>query len=285
MKTYNQLATEARLRLEPHYGKSEAAWLVRIMMEELKGFTPVDMAVNGDKEASEYIERKVDETVTLLLDDEPIQYIFGHARFYGMTFDVVPGVLIPRPETAELVDLIVDQNSDRSDLRVLDVCTGSGCIAVALSRNLPFARVDAVDLSPVAVATARENAARLGAGVNVTEADALKMLPIRDRYDIIVSNPPYVMERERATMERNVLDYEPAMALFVPDSDPLKFYHAIAAYSMVSLKGGGRLYFELNPETADVLSSELTAQGWGDITVLPDSHGKKRFLSVMKPDE
>lgn len=259
--------------------------MTRIIMEELKGFTRADMALKGDFEASDYVARKVDDAVSRLLRDEPLQYIFGHARFYGMTIDVSPAVLIPRPETEGLVDIIVDDNGDREDLRVLDVCTGSGCIAIALARNLPFARVDAVDISDDALEVARQNVSRLHAGVTLSKADALSMPPAPDTYDIIVSNPPYIAEHERSAMARNVLDYEPAIALFVPDDDPLRFYHAIAAYSLVSLKSGGRLYFELNPDYADALAAELSGSGWKNVVVLPDARGKKRFMRAVKNEE
>lgn len=280
--TYQEVYNHIKSSLAPAVGEGEATWTARIFYEEVKGWSLVDLAMNADRDAGDYIERKADETIRRVASGEPVQYIFGHARFYGMTFDVTPDVLIPRPETEELVDMIVSQNADRDDLRVLDVGTGSGCIAIALARNLPFARVDAVDVSTKALDVARRNAANLKVRVAFLLDDALTMRPAADRYDIIVSNPPYIAESERKTMDRNVLEHEPPSALFVPDSDPLRFYHAIARYAAVSLRPGGRLYFELNPLFADRLAEEMTRAGWDDVLLSLDIERKKRFLSATK---
>lgn len=277
--TVKEVADKAFRRLAPRYGAGEARWMVRLMMEEFKNYSPVDMAVRGDFEAGENVERRIDGTVGRLLDGEPIQYIFGRARFYGMNLKVTPEVLIPRPETEELVDLIVKDRGDRSDMRVLDVCTGSGCIAIALARNLPFSQVDAIDISPGALAVARNNAAELKAAVDFTEADALNMQAAEaGKYDIIVSNPPYIAESERAEMDPNVLEHEPALALFVPDSDPLRFYMAIARYAFKALREDGRLYFEINTLYASELKEEMKRMGWNDVDVLADMQKNLRFL-------
>lgn len=279
------LCHSAASRLAPTYGESEARWMVRIIMQELKGYSRVDLAVKADAEVSDYLIAKVSSIVDRLLAGEPLQYIFGATEFYGLRLAVSPAVLIPRPETAELVDLIVRENARRQDLRVLDVCTGSGCIAVALARNLPFAQVEAIDLSGDALDVARSNAAALKVKVSFRQADALSLTPEAEpRFDIVVSNPPYVLDSERAEMSANVLDHEPHIALFVPDSDPLRFYRSIAAYAMTALTAGGRLYFELNPLTAESLARELRADGWTDVALLPDTDGKRRFLTATRPD-
>lgn len=276
--TVKEVADKAYRRLAPRFGEGEARWMVRLMMEEFKNYSPVDMAVRGDFETGENVERRIDETVGRLLNGEPIQYIFGKARFYGMNLKVTPDVLIPRPETEELVDLIVNDRGGERDLRVLDVCTGSGCIAIALARNLPFSEVDAVDISREALAVARENASELKAAVSFKESDALRMGAEGAEYDIIVSNPPYIAEHERAEMDRNVLEHEPALALFVPDADPLRFYIAIARYALVALKEQGGLYFEINPLYASDLAGQMKAMGWSDVSILPDMQKKNRFL-------
>lgn len=276
--TVKELADVTRRRLAPRFGDGEARWMVRLMMEEVKNYSSVDVAVRGDFDAGETAERRFDEITSRLLKGEPIQYIFGRARFYGMNLKVSPAVLIPRPETEELVDMIVKDWSNRRDLQVLDMCTGSGCIAIALARNLPFAEVDAIDISPEALAVARENASELKADVRFREEDALHMPEADGEYDIIVSNPPYIAEHERAEMEANVLEHEPALALFVPDDDPLRFYTAIARYALKALKEGGRLYFEINPLYAPSLQKEMTAMGWNDVRILPDMQKKNRFL-------
>lgn len=276
--TVKEVADKAYRSLAPRFGEGEARWMVRLMMEEFKNYSPVDMAVRGDFDAGENVERRIDETVGRLLNGEPIQYIFGKARFYGMNLKVTPDVLIPRPETEELVDLIVNDRGGERDLRVLDVCTGSGCIAIALARNLPFSEVDAIDISREALAVARENASELKAAVCFKEGDALCMGADGAEYDIIVSNPPYIAEHERAEMDRNVLEHEPALALFVPDADPLRFYIAIARYALVALKEQGGLYFEINPLYASDLAGQMKAMGWSDVSILPDMQKKNRFL-------
>ena len=276
--TVKEVADKAYRSLAPRFGEGEARWMVRLMMEEYKNYSPVDMAVRGDFDAGENVERRIDETVGRLLNGEPIQYIFGKARFYGMNLKVTPDVLIPRPETEELVDLIVNDRGGERDLRVLDVCTGSGCIAIALARNLPFSEVDAIDISREALAVARENASELKTAVSFKEGDALRMGADGAEYDIIVSNPPYIAEHERAEMDRNVLEHEPALALFVPDADPLRFYVAIARYALVALKEQGGLYFEINPLYASDLAGQMKAMGWCDVSILPDMQKKNRFL-------
>ncbi len=283
--TLAALCQAAASRLAPTYGESEARWMVRIIMQELKGYSRVELAVKADAEVSDYLIAKVSGIVDRLLTGEPLQYIFGATEFYGLRLAVSPAVLIPRPETAELVDLIVRENARRQDLRVLDVCTGSGCIAVALARNLPFAQVEAIDISGDALDVARSNAASLKVKVSFRQADALRLPSEQEpRFDIVVSNPPYVLDSERVEMSANVLDHEPHIALFVPDSDPLRFYLSIAAYAMTALTAGGRLYFELNPLTAESLVRELRSAGWTDVVLLPDTDGKRRFLSATRPD-
>lgn len=266
------------------YPQSEAQWLWREMMLRIKGWDQVQLAIRATDPVSDFVRRKVSETTSRLLAHEPIQYIFGMAEFYGLQLHVSPAVLIPRPETAELVDLIVRQADHRPDLRVLDICTGSGCIAVALARNLRFPLIEAIDLNPEALDIAAQNASGLKVRVNFSQRDALHLSPEPSpRFDIIVSNPPYIAEREKSSMDANVLDHEPAMALFVPDSNPLIFYHAIATYAMSALVPGGRLYFEINPIFASQLVNDLKAQGWDDVNVLPDMQRLNRFIYCTRP--
>lgn len=275
--TYGELANRARSQLETHYPQGEARALVRVIFGRLKGFTPTDMALKATDPASGFIESKVDDVVGRLLADEPVQYIFGIADFYGLEFKVTPDVLIPRPETAELVDIIVDENSARKDLAVMDLCTGSGCIACSLARALPFSRVSAVDISEPAIEIARQNAAALKTDVTFTRADILTIAPQPEAFDIIVSNPPYIARSEQASMEPNVLDHEPHSALFVPDSDPLRFYRPIATFAASSLRPGGSLYLEINPLFAGKLTQLLRSAGFADISTRRDSSGKLRF--------
>lgn len=271
-------------RLGDVYSPGEAQWLWREMMMRIKGWGQVELAIRAKDEVSEFVERKVDETTARLLKKEPVQYIFGMAEFYGLQLRVNENVLIPRPETEELVDMIVRRANGRSDLRVLDLCTGSGCIAVALARNLKFPIVEAIDLSPEALSVAKENVAALKVNVRLKQEDVLKLkAEAAPKYDIIVSNPPYIAESERASMDANVLEHEPQMALFVPDSDPLKFYHAIAGYAMTALVSGGMLYFEINPHYAAELREYLTRQGWDEVVVEADMQKLNRFIHCIRP--
>lgn len=269
-----------RAALAPKYGEGEARAMGRIIFENLKGWTPVDLAIRQDEPISAFIQGKVDEVVKRLLKDEPIQQIFGVADFYGMKLKVTPETLIPRPETEELVDLIVKENQHK-DLRVLDCGTGSGCIAIALQRNLPFSEVTAIDVSEKALEVARENGKILHAPVEFLNADILKLPSSLNgsSYDIIVSNPPYIAMKERASMEPNVVDYEPATALFVPDNDPLLFYRAILnAATGELLAPQGKIYFEINPLYANELVELATQYGFDDARLVRDTEGKNRFL-------
>lgn len=285
--TLDQCRQQAERRLSAVYPPGEARWMVRIIFEQLKGYSQVEMVIRASEPVSDFIVRKVGGVVDRLLRHEPIQYIFGHTRFYGIDLKVNPDVLIPRPETEQLVDIIVSDAGRREDLDVLDVCTGSGCIAIALARTLLFPRVTAVDISVRALGVARENAIFTRTDVTFVQEDALAMLPPREpAFDIIVSNPPYIADGERASMDANVLDFEPHSALFVPDSDPLRFYHAICRYAVAALRPGGRLYFELNPRFANVLVSEMNAaRCWDDITLLPDMQRLSRFLTATRHRE
>ena len=208
----------------------------------------------------------------------PVQYVVGHTEFYGHRFTVREGVLIPRPETEELVAAAAA--GAVAGAAALDVGTGSGCIAVSLARLISDARVTAVDLSPQALAVARRNAVRLGAEVRFVQADALAGLhELPDAaFDLIVSNPPYVPQSDRAAMHVNVRDYEPPEALFVPDDDPLRFYRAIGRAARRLLRPDGRLWFEIYERLADETARLLANEGFGDIAVRRDINDKPRIL-------
>lgn len=263
----------------PIYGKGETEAIIRIIFHHLKGWNLTEMLIHSKDELSDFIKGEIDAILERLVQNEPIQYILEEARFYGMDLKVKPGVLIPRRETEELIDIIVDDFKDKEDLEILDICTGSGCIAIALARNLPFSKVDALDNSAEAMEIAGENVNNLKVKVNLLEADVFSWNPDK-KYDIIVSNPPYVMDREIIGMEKNVLDYEPHEALFVRDETPLVFYDRIGDIATQALKKDGKLYFEINPLTSTDLKKLISDKGFSSIEILRDSSGKERFLKA-----
>lgn len=277
--TVRDLRRAAVAALIPLYGRREAEWMTRLTLEYVTGWSRVDLLVDADKELGEVRVEAVKNIVDRLLNHEPLQYILGYEDFMGLKINVNPSVLIPRPETQELVNIIIDREAKASDLSVLDAGTGSGAIAVALSRNLRFASVTAIDNSDAALEVARSNAERLRTPVTFVNADMLSPTSLPGApFDIIVSNPPYVLDSERAEMSANVLGHEPSAALFVPDSDPLRFYLALARYAAAGgLKPGGRLYFECNPLTIDALASRLEPD-FDEVETVRDSFGRQRFI-------
>lgn len=264
-------------------GEAEAA--AGILMEDIAGFDRRKLFTDGGRTLLDVTERRLDEAVARILAGEPVQYAVGRARFHGMDFVVSPAVLIPRPETEGLVDLVVDRFGGRSDLCGLDACTGSGCIAVALARNLPFSRIEAFDISDGAISVARMNGRALAPKVDFFKADALNLPPaVSARYDFIVSNPPYVLPSEAAEMDARVLEHEPRLALFADAKNPLEFYEALADYSLGALKHGGMLFFEINQTQGAAMNLMLEAKGFdsGGIEILKDYKGNVRYAVARK---
>lgn len=268
-------------RLEKVYDAGEAKALARMLYEVRYGLGLGDLLMGRDEGVP---QDELEQLAVRLERQEPIQYVLGQADFCGRTFKVSPAVLIPRPETEELCQWVVEEVREQwraagEGLSVLDIGTGSGCIAVTLAAELPGARVRAWDISEEALLVARENAQRNGVSVSFEHHDALHAattaLPTTD---LIVSNPPYICNRERTAMEANVLEHEPHTALFVPDDDPLLFYRAIAQYGREALKPGGRLYFEINPLYATSLSETLRRMSYHDIAIKADQYGKQRMI-------
>lgn len=270
-----------RDNLIPIYGKGETEAIIRLIFHYLKGWNLTEMLIHQQDELSVFIKEEINKILERLLNHEPIQYITGEARFHGIDLKIKPGVLIPRPETDELVDIIIDENKKHEDIRILDLCTGSGCIALALSRNLPFPKVTAIDFSDEALEVAKENSVILKSKIHIIKADIFEWFPT-SQYEIIVSNPPYVMDKEARTMEKNVLDYEPHEALFVRDENPLVFYSRIADIALKCLSEDGRLYFEVNPLKAEDLKKLIIDKGFKEVKLLRDTSGKYRFLSALK---
>lgn len=270
-------------RLDVIYGHAEVEAMARMVMEEQLNYSPVDTVLRAQNDAPDFFESKLESVICRLEQHEPIQYILGVATFHGHRFSVTRDTLIPRPETEQLVDLIVDENGNHEDLRVMDVGTGTGCIAISLARALKFAQVTAIDISSKALQVAQSNADALKARVKFVCADILSMpLWPEASLDVVVSNPPYVCQSERGGMERNVLDYEPDSALFVPDNDPLLFYRPIARQAAAALAPGGRIYLEVNRRFASDVASLLTSVGLVDARTHLDTYGNQRFVTAQK---
>lgn len=282
MKTYHRIVSDLR----QVYSEGEARALARWLCEERFGLTQADLLLDKDNQLSADDIEVVKEITSRLLKHEPIQYILGHTDFCGRRFCVASGALIPRPETEQLVrrllaDLRAPESADlpESSLRVLDIGTGTGCIALTLALELPGSRVTAWDVSPEALDVARRNAALYPEARLTLEQVDIFSPPDDDRHwDLIVSNPPYVCQTEARDMERNVLDHEPHLALFVPDDDPLRYYRAIARYARRHLRPGGALWLEINQrlgaETARLIE-DICHVG---VDVLDDDFGRPRFV-------
>ena len=300
MKTYQQLWQS----LTPLYDAGEAQAIVRTVLDVKYGMTLTDIIYGKVNELSADEERKLEEIIIRLQKGEPVQYVLGEADFAGRTFHVEPGVLIPRPETAELCQWIEKDMIEKSIVssgdssedspedssgnspqatddarRILDICTGSGCIAITLGLNIPNSEVTGWDISEDALRIAQGNVEMLKArNVRIEYQDALALPKAAEAADLIVSNPPYICEKEKADMEKNVLEHEPSLALFVPDEDPLKFYRAIAEYASSTLKPEGALYFEINPIYEKETREMLLKLDFKDIETKEDAFGKKRMM-------
>ena len=289
-------------RLTAIYEADEAKAIIRWVLEARFGLSMADILCGKVASLTEADRKELDAIMSRLKKGEPVQYILGETDFCGRTFHVEPGVLIPRPETAELCRWVLEERGERREERgernderdVLDIGTGSGCIAVTLAAEMPEARVTAWDISEEALRIAEENAKRHHVQVAFAKQDILLprtpapphlrplVTPTPAPWDIIVSNPPYIMPEERGGMERNVLDYEPDIALFAPEESPIIFYQRIGDYAIQSLKTGGLLFFELNPLTADTVAEYLRRLGFQEIEIRQDQFGKQRFLKAKK---
>lgn len=263
--------------LADKYPAGEIQSLLFWTLEELTGKSRTELLLCKDTEFSADIQEKARKIADMLANFRPIQYIFGKTNFCGLSFRVNEHVLIPRPETSELVEMIRKENPEEN-LRLLDIGTGSGCIAISLKSACPSWRVQAVDKSVDALSVARENADENGVFVQFSELDALALEPDWGQQDIIVSNPPYICLREQADMEPNVLNYEPGMALFVPDDDPLLFYRAIATKAREHLSNNGNLYFEINSAYGHQTALLLRELGYFDVDLRVDFSGLDRFV-------
>lgn len=291
-------------RLTPLYGPQEAKAITRMLLEDLFCLSFADILCGATEHLSDADTLRLQQSVDRLLDSEPLQYVTGTAFFCGHPFHVAPGVLIPRPETEWIVDTAVNLVTSGSSPRIIDIGTGSGCIATSISIALvdKHSYTEAWDISEDALRIAADNAKRLGAEVEFRRRDALRLeedIPAEEKleaeqggaealrdsaepWDIIVSNPPYICNCEAADMHANVLRHEPHLALFVPDTDPLLFYRAIARYAMRSLRKGGWLLFECNTLYAHDTARMALDMGFATSVVEDDCFGKPRFVKAQK---
>ncbi len=274
-------------RLTPLYDPHEAQAIIRRVLEEVFNLSFADILIGKVSELSQDQRLKLEEIICRLEASEPVQYVLGKECFAGREFSVASGVLIPRPETEVLVRWIEsDYNTPAcgllppEPLRILDVGTGSGCIAITLSLNILNSNVTAWDISGDALLMARDNALRLGAKVNFQLQDVLNIEKKEQKWDIIVSNPPYICDKERTAMADNVLKYEPHTALFVPNDDPLRFYTAIAQLGKATLVRGGTLYFETNPRYIKEVKAMLERLGYTMLQLRSDQFDKQRFVKA-----
>ena len=264
------------------YPATEIRQFTRIIFEYLAGFTATDLLTKGDVELTAPQIEFLDNCVSRLKKHEPVQYILGEAHFLGLKLEVIPATLIPRPETEELV-MWICEHVVPSHTTVLDIGTGSGCIALGIKSQRPDLTVDAWDVSREALKTAKSNARNNGLEILFDRVDILSFEPEEkhfQKYDIIVSNPPYVRESEKELMEPNVLEHEPHLALFVNDNDPLIFYREISKKATQMLKEGGFLFFEINEAFGDEVKQLLSDLGFRDIEVKRDLSGKDRMVKA-----
>jgi release factor glutamine methyltransferase len=268
------------------YPNSEIKGIIRLIMEQICNLQPHQYLIFQDTQLSNEKKNKIIEVVERMKSKEPIQYILGTADFYSIPFEVNSSVLIPRPETEELVDLIISENSTSIGKNILDIGTGSGCIAITLQKNIKTAHVYAVDISAEALNVARRNAVQNQTDVTFIQTDILQLekaqKDIPYTFDIIVSNPPYIKQEEKKEMEQNVLDFEPHLALFVPDQDPLLFYRHIAEFGKEKLKENGLLYFEINAACGEITCKMLQEKGYNKVQLIKDLSGKDRIIKAYK---
>jgi protein-(glutamine-N5) methyltransferase, release factor-specific len=270
--------------LNSFYPPEEVKSFVRIIMRQVCHLEPHKLLIDKDNYLSEAEKEKIKAIVERLSKYEPIQYILGTAEFCGYSFSVNPSVLIPRPETEELVERIYNNEKGRS-VKLLDIGTGSGCIAISLAKMLTDAKVFAVDISKEALIVAKRNAEENSAIVSFNEIDILSIsddVPfLQEKLDVIVSNPPYVLHKEKTAMNKNVLEYEPHTALFVPDNDPLLFYRKIAQLGIKYMNPNGRLYFEINAMYGQMTIDLLKNKGYSNINLISDLSGRDRMIEAV----
>lgn len=277
----NPIVYYIKQTLQGYYPDSEIVSMAKLLLTQVFDMPAIELYAGKDNSFSANERNRLDNILVRLQKYEPIQYIIGVEDFYGLTFEVDRNVLIPRPETEELVDWVIRENTG-SGMRILDIGTGSGCIAISLAKNLKEAEAVSWDISEGALQVAARNCRRNNVGVRLEQKDVLQAIPSDEQFDVIVSNPPYITEKEKAEMEANVLDWEPGMALFVPDHDPLLFYRRIAELGRQMLVPQGRLYFEINREYGQQTMDMLKELGYRNIELKKDISQNDRMIKAEK---
>lgn len=271
--------------IEPVYGKEETKALFFYTVEAITGKDMAEILASDNYGLHPDQLSRFDDITRQLSKHVPIQHIFGMAEFRGLTFKVNKNVLIPRPETSELVDLVLSKCQKSKSNNILDIGTGSGCIAISIAKETKENNITACDISPAALKVAKRNAESNGVDINFCIANALNLsgTPLNEhRFDIIISNPPYIRKTERATMTKSVTDFEPGIALFVPDEDPLKFYRSISEFARNHLTTDGSLLFEINEKLSEETAELVENFGFTDVNIIDDCYGKQRFVTAHK---
>jgi len=281
IKTLKEAFQNFQSLIQRNYEIDEARSITQIVFKEILGYDTIQLILNENDLLPASIFEQLDYIAFQLNEHKPIQYILRHTDFYGLKFEVNESVLIPRPETEELVDWIIKDHKESQSLNILDIGTGSGCIPVSLKFNLPQAKVSSIDVSKEAIAIALKNSIKNNVELFIINQDVLALESINADYDVVVSNPPYVLESEKVEMRRNVLDYEPSIALFVPNNDPLLFYKKIIQLIEDSSKVATHLYFEINESYADELIHIFDSQKWHQPELRKDIRGKDRMIKAV----
>jgi len=279
----SQLKINFTTVLQGVYDKEEVHCFFYILCDFFLQYSRFEVSMSQDTVVSETNIARFEKVLLRLKTQEPIQYILGTTEFYGLTFKVNEHTLIPRPETEELVDWVLSNLHDQDRvLDILDIGTGSGCIAISLAKNIPTARVSGIDISEKTLEVAQENAVKNQVLVSFCKKDILETTALKNKYDVMVSNPPYVRQLEKKAMNANVLDYEPGLALFVPNEDPLLFYRKIAQLALVSLQTRGWLYFEINEYLSKEMDVLLKDIGFANIEIKKDFREVPRMIKCQK---
>ncbi|GJH41357.1 release factor glutamine methyltransferase [Capnocytophaga sp. HP1101] len=282
--TFSELRDHIHHKLEVLYPKSEINAFYFILLEYYGKYSKATVLANSSELLSENIAQPILQAIRELQTAKPIQYILGETEFFSNRFFVNENVLIPRPETEELVEWVIEESKfNKGNIKILDIGTGSGCIAVSLAKALPNAVVTAIDVSEEALEVAKRNAELNAVTVHFLQQDILQIDILPNKYDIIISNPPYVRQFEKKEMRDNVLEYEPHLALFVPDNNPLLFYNKIASLAQQSLNPNGSLFFEINQYLGKEMQALLKQKHFTEITLRQDLFGNDRMIKSKQP--